>query len=796
MADSIRRGIRSGSRLFVRSPGVALAAVLAIGAGIGFTCTMFGIVNGATRSLPVPQPDEIVAIQKVASRATRANLNIRPFDYRHWREGQQAFDALGAFSAESFTLAEEGREPIRLTGAAISTNAFELLGVQPAIGRTFTGADDRQQVAIIGYRLWQQRFDGDPSVVGRTVRLNGASRIIVGVMPERFGFPVNAALWTPLDLTTDASPSEGPIVQVFGRLRDGVARSSARAALDTITAALAAAHPGSYEHVTTDVIPFTEIETPREVIRALYLLVVAVSFVLLIACGNVASLFIARAAVRAPDYAIRLAIGATRRQLVLEQVAEAAVLSAIAAVLGLGIAAAGTRVFARATAHIIEAYWVDFRIDPVVVLVASTLSLIAAVASSLGPALRVASTSILETLKDRSAGASSVRASRLSRGLIAVQVALACALLTITMVLASRSMELRRVPWPFDPSAIVTMELAPGVDVFADTARRDAWLRQLDQLAQSVPGVAAVGITSALPGRGAGSMTFSLDRPAADSDARRGTAVTLVSPGFFDVLGARAQAGRLLDARDARDAEPVAVVNQSFVTKYGDAAGLLDRRVFLGARSFRVVGIVADLYAGDIQDAAQDGVYLAVSQTRTSVVRLMVLGGDDPMSLVPSVRRALSSLASDVPIVDVFTLHEAVYRDKRVLDVLSSLFLVFGAGALALTAMGLYGVLSFAVAQRTREIGIRMALGATRGGVLRLVLRQGLTQVATGLAIGTVLALVMSRAFAAAVEALHAPGVSLLGVILAAVSMTATAAIVVPARRALRTEIVRALRVH
>jgi hypothetical protein len=809
-------------KIWRHSPYVAVIAVLALAMGIGFTTTMFSIVHGATRPLPFHDAHEIVAIDPTVDAA----------GFRRWRDAARSYAALAAFETVSMNLADAASDPERINGAAITPNAFALLGVTPMLGRSF-GADDAQfgtsPVVVLSHRLWRQRFNSDRAIVGKSIRLTGVPHGVVGVMPERFGFPVNAAFWIPLAVDLPATQPVRPSIRVFGRLADGVSMETSQAELDAIAAAAnIAVDSASGRRDRIDVMPFSDIETPREIIRGLYLLVVAVSFVLLIACANVANLLIARAAVRTRDVALRLALGATRRQLVREQLAETLSLAVVAMFLGVLFANAGTRVFASNTAHIIEAFWVDFRVDGIVLIFASLLAGIATMAAGLGPALRVARSNVADVLKDRAAGSSGLAIGRFSRVLMPVQIALACGLLALTMVLARSAVNIRSVPWTFDPSSVLTFEFeAPervaervgdgGPSVAGDLRPRPQGdlrpqppgdprpqpprdlrppygLREIADALNSTTGVRVAALTTSLPGRG-NSSTFSLDAPAATPADGATTAVAFVTPEFFAVTRARVHRGRPLTWQDDATAPRVVVVNESFVRRFSADADVMGRRVFFGKRDFTIVGVVSDAMAHDVQERAQDGIYAPILQARPYGIRVMIEGaGDDAMAMMPAVRETLRRIDPDMPVTEVFTLREAVYRDKRALDVLSALFSIFGLGALTLTAIGLYGVISFTVAQRTRELGIRMAIGATRANVLRIVVAHGARQLVIGLAIGVLLAMGLSRGFAAAVEQLPPADAPLLGGICVALGATVMTALAIPARRAVQLDVMQALR--
>ncbi len=783
----VLRGLKSGLFLFRTNPTIAITAVAALAMGIGFSTTMFSIVHGGTRALPFQDADRIVAVQVVSGR------QARPADVIAW-SGSQAFDMVGAYRTLAANLAGDGHAPERVQGTAITPNTFAMLGTPAIVGRVL-GAHDAaagaESVVVLSHELWQRRFGGAEGIVGDTIRVNGALHTVAGVMPPRFGFPIRTGLWTPLALDAAARPGEGEPLQAFGRLAHGVPITAAGAEVDAITGRLAAEAPAAYRDTRLAVVPFTEVETPREVIRGLYLLLFAVSGVLFIACANVANLFLARAATRARDVAVRLALGASRGAIVVEQVAETFVLSALAAAVGLGIATAGTRAFRESTAHIIEAFWVDFRVDASVAAYAIALAGLAAAAAALVPALRAAGGNVADVLRGDQSG---LRIGRLGRALVPGQIAFASGLLALTLLLGQTAVSLYGREWPFDADAVLTTNVGVPLETLDNAEARWRMLAALDGALARVPGATATAIASALPGRGSGNWSFALDTPAEPGRPLPTTNLTMVSPGYFDVLGASARLGRLPGDGDTATAPAVAVVNDSFVTRYSPNRDPIGRRIFLGSRELTVIGVVPDRMPGDLQDRAQDGIYASIFQLRPFAVRLLARGPADPLSLAPAIRAAIEGVDPDLPMFETFTVRDAALRDKLVLDVLTRLFGIFGIGAILLTAIGLYSVTAFAVTQRTREFGIRMALGATSGDVLRLVAAQGARQVGLGLAAGLVLAVVLVRGFSVAVEAVTQPMPLILGGVFASLGATAMLALVLPVRRAGQVDPVRALR--
>jgi predicted permease len=791
--DSLLRGLRSGCALFRTSPGAAVSAVVALALGIGFSTTMFSIVHGGTRGLPFDEAESIVAVQRLATGPGVVPGNsVR--DYRGWAQGARTFEALGAFQSSSHNLGGEGEAPERVSAAALTPGTFELLRVRPEAGRGLLASDARpgaEAVAVLSHALWSRRYGADRAVLGRVIRLDGVAHTVVGVMPPRFRFPINASLWTALP---DADPaSAGDAVQVFGRLARDVGPRAAQAELLTLARA-AAETDQARSAIALDVIDFVELETPRQMRWGLYLLLLAVSGVLIIACVNVANLFIVRAIARARDVAVRLALGAERRTILIEQVAESLVLSTLAAVAGLAIAWAGTRAFRLGTADILEAFWMDFRLDTTVVLYASVLAAAAAAAAAAVPALRASRTDIVSTLRDGGPGSSSLRIGRLSRGLLAGQIALACALLALTLLFGRAAVALHARVWPFDPDAVMAAQIGVPLATLDDDDARARLLSQLEDELSHVPGARSAALVSVVPGRGAGNWTFSFDGPATDPVRMPSTGLTMVSPAFFDTLGAPVLRGRGLTGDDRPGAPTVAVVNESFVARFSADRDPVGRRMFVGRRELTIVGVVPDLMSGDVDELEQDGMYVSIHQVRPFAVRVVAAGPSDPLALLRPLRAAVDRVDPDLPIYEAFTVRESAMREKQVLGVLSRLFSLFGAGALLLTAIGLYSVTAFSIAQRRRELGTRVALGATRADLLRLLTAQGGRQLAIGLAAGTVLAFALIRGFSAAVEftAGH-DGFVLSGVALSLL-ITSVAAIAAPVLRASGAESVNALR--
>jgi predicted permease len=789
--------LHASLRILRRSPGLALSAVAALAMGIGFTTIMFSIVHGGTRRLPFAEPEELVALAATSARGY--DLDPSPFDYNEWSRQQQTFDGLAAYQTNSVNLAGDSRHPDRRSGALVTPNTFALLGQQPMLGRLLLpddAAPGGPGVMLLGYDLWRSRFEADPGIVGRVVRLDGVPRTVVGVMPPKFGFPVRSDLWLPLAVDPNATPAvRADRVKVFGRLKDGVSRDQARMELAAIATRLAQAHPATHEGQSVRVFPFVETEMAPNTPVILYLMLGVVSFTLLIACANVANLLLARAAGRTREVAVRTALGASRARIVAQHVWESLVLAAIGGLLGLAIAHAGVRFFAVSTAHIIEAFWIDFRVDGTVLAFATAMVAVAGVLAGILPGLRATSANVAEILKDASGGTTGMRIGRLARGLVVVEVALATGLLIMTMTFTKSAVALRAVPLPFAAREVFTGQLGLLQETLESAEARARLVTDLSAHLEAIPGVTDAALVSVLPGRGAGTWPFSLDAPPTGPvPGQPTTGLAGVTPEFFDLLGARVLRGRAIEWRDGPGGPPVAVVNQSWVRRHSPDQDPIGRRLWIGQQTLEIVGVVPDLQMQDPEDRAGDGVYASLLQVRPYAVRLMLRTAGAPLALTTQVRQVVEAVDPDLPLFEVATLHDAIYSDKKVLDAFGALFLLFGVGALFLTMVGLYGVVSFAVRQRSREIGVRVALGAAPRDVVGLVLRQGASLVGIGTAAGLFIAFGLSQALAAVLEFVQPAGPLTYVAIAAALGATALAGLLRPTVRALSLDPMTALR--
>jgi putative ABC transport system permease protein len=799
--------LRYGARLMVKRPGLAAITVLTLALGIGLTTLMFSLVNTAMiKGLPFDEPDRVLNLVRNDVSMGWENMGVPLHEFEEWREQQHAFESLAGYTTGTFNVSgTEGAE--RYDGAWVTADLFDVLRVRPVLGRTFQAGEDRpgaEPVTVISHRVWQDRFGGDASVLGQTLRINGEEATIVGVMGERFMFPVAQQLWLAERRSAAQFQRGGPTPQlsVIGRLLPGATRDQASVQLATIARRQAEAHPELNENIGASVRPLAEVYIPKEPRRLLLVMLGAVFGVLLIACVNVANLLLSQAALRAREVGIRTAVGASRLRITLQFLTEPLALAAVGAVLGVGIAWIGVRLFERAIAATNPPYWLDFGLDGTVLLFVVGITLFSTFVSAVLPAIRVSGSNVSEVLKDESRGASSLRGGRLTRGLVVAELALSMVLLVGAGLMTRSVTRLATIDFGFDTESVFTARLGlPEADSrYADPASRIRFFEAVEARLAEEPEAVAVSLTTSLPGLWSNVNRFavegqSYDRPADYPSAR--TAV--VTAGFFETFGAPVLQGRGFEAEDREGGVPVAIVNRSFQERFFPAGDAVGRRIQLGGpdseRPFvTIIGVVRDLHMAGVQNEEPHGLYLPLAQESARFMSIAARTRGTPTALTPRARAAVTSVDSDIPVYWARTLAESVAMETWFFRVFGTLFMVMGFVALFLAAIGLYGVMSFSVSRRRREMGVRMALGAGGDEVLRLVMRQGVTQLAIGLAIGLVIAWGVSSLLAGFLFGVEPRDpLTFLGTVLVLV-VTGLTASWLPARRATRVSPLVALR--
>ncbi len=804
---SIATDLRHGARALLRQPGLTAIAVLALTLGIGLTTTMFSIIEGAfLRGLPFPDADRIAAVAMLDTTQPDNDNGRDVFqqDFAEWRDAQQSFEVFSAFYNGTINVSGSEGRPERYDGAFVTANAFDVPRVKPLLGRTFVKGDDAPgapRVTILSYEVWQNRFKGDPDIIGRTLRVNAQPTTVVGVMPAGFKFPMNEQIWVPLQLDVlRTKRGEGVGVTPFGRLKPGVSFEAAQAEFASLAARDAKAYPDTNKNLSASVKPYIERFFGREVFSMLYTMLGAVFGVMLIACANVANLLIARTAVRTKEIAIRTALGASRRRLIARLLAESFVLATAGTLFGLALAQVGISLFNRSIVDTQPPFWIDIRLDPTVLLFTAGLTLVATVASGLLPALQASRQDVNEVLKDESRGSSGLRVGRLSRALVVAEIAVSCGLLVASGLSIKTIVNLKHVKYGFATDDVFTSRVGLFQAAYPDDAALARFYQNLHRRLATIPGAQAAAITDAVPTTSSGRPQFAVEgRTYAANEDYPSAMRAAITPGFFDTFDVRLVRGRDFSDADDAAAPRVAIVNESFAAKFFPKEDPVGRHFRVGLADSQepwitIVGVAPDLYMSGIQNERPWGFYVPIAQNPPRFASLAVRAASAPMALTSAVRDQVAALDPDLPLYWVRTLAQGIAENNWHYSVFGSLFMAFGAAALFLATVGLYGVMAFAVSRRTQEIGLRMALGASGRRVLSMVMRQGAWQIGIGLTLGVLLAGGLSRMLTILLYGVQPWDPQVFAIVIVALAAAAALACLIPARRAMRVDPMVALR--
>jgi len=804
--------IRYGVRILFKRPGLSALAIIALAVGIGLTTTMFSIVYAAAlKGLPYERSDRLVAIFRNRPAQGIQFMQVSIHDFMDWREQQKSFEAIAAFYAETVNVSGSEGRPIRYLGAYVTANLFDILRVRPIVGRSFRPDEEKPSeppVIILSYRAWQDRFNGDPQIVGRQVRANAEISTIVGVMPPQFDFPGQLDAWLPLRIDPLAyRRGSGPALEstqlsAVGRLRDGVPFEAAQTEMSLIANRIAAAHPESNEGIGVTLIPENDTWIGPDA-RAMLLTMLAIVFgVLLIACANVANLLLARTALRTREIAIRMALGAGRARTISQLLAETLVLAIAGGAAGLLVAKAGIDLFDASTTSLDLPLWLRAQFDPAVALFVVGVTLVAAILAGTLPALRASKGDVSEILNDETRGSSGLRVGRVSRVLVVAQLSLSCGLLVCAGLMIRTIVNVARFDYGFNTANVYTARLGLFAKDYPTPAAEMQFYDRARQRIESLPGVRTVAYTSDMPARGSSQMQrLSVDGAAypADQDHPRARRI-VITPAYFDVFDTKPVAGRTFTDVDREGGLPVAIVTQRFVQRFLGGGDPLGRRIRLGddAAPWRtIVGVVPDMHVGGAfnqLDVHDEAVYLPLAQNVINFMSLIVRTERDPMTYATAIQSEVNKIDPALPLYWVRSLEQQYGYDTWFFRASGTLFMTFGFAALALAVVGLYGVVSFSVTQRTREIGVRMALGAQARRILQLVLGQAGLQLGIGLLLGLVLAAILSRALQAMLFGVNPWDPGVFALVIATLSLSAIAACLIPAARATRLDPVDALR--
>lgn len=742
--------LQYAARMIGKHRGTSVLAVIALALGIGLTTTMFSIVQGVIlRGLPF-EDSERVQFLLLGSPSNPRGRSLSVHDFVDFKSRQQSFESLEAYTQTSMTLTGAVGYPERVQGARFTPGVLRALRVTPMIGRDFLEGDavaGAPPVIIIGHSVWQTQFQSDTNVVGRVIHVNGLPTTIIGVAPPKFKFPNSQNAWMPLSFTLPAKRGTGSFVSAIGRLKDGMSVERASTEMETISQQLAQAHPENKDK-RGRVSDFVPLAIGNDVVSVLYTMLGAVFGVMIIACVNVTNLQLARAADRTREVAIRVAIGAGRWRIVRQSLIEGLLLSAIGAGLGVVLAWGATTLFSRAIVDTDPPFWIDVRLDPVVLLFVSLITVTAALVSSLLPGWRLARTDVNGALKDEGRGTTSLRMGRFTRWLVIVEVTVSCVLLVVSGLMTRSIIVTSRFDTPFATEDVLYGGISLDERTFPKAPDYARGAALVEEKVSRIPGVRAVALATGYPQTGGGSSLEVEGRTYESEEARPRTRLIYHSTRYFDVLRVKPMMGRVFDASDIEGGLPVAIVDQAFAEQHLPD-GAIGRRIRFEQQTEKgssfdtspwltVVGVVPALAGKGASDQVNTLVFRPLAQSPTRGLSVLVATSGDPGAAIGPVRLALAEVGEGTPLVEPRTLAAEIWQQGWPVRVFGGLFMAFGVAALVLASAGLYGVMAFGVRQRTQEIGVRMAMGAERGTVLRMILWQGMWRVAAAVAVGMI----------------------------------------------------------
>jgi predicted permease len=798
--NTLLQDLRYGARMLMKTPGFTLIAVMTLALGIGATTTLFSFVNGILlRPLPYHDSENLVLVNEVS--AKRGSMGGISFpNLLDWRAQNQVFTGIAAWGTGGYTLTGNG-DPEQLSGSGISYNTFEVLGVSPLLGRTFQQDEDRPEhdlVVILSHGLWERRFGARAEIIGQRITLNNRSRVVIGVMPPGFRFPEIAELWIPLALDTRRWTRTDHGLGCIARLKPGVTLDAARADMNVVARRIEEQNPVTNEGMGVTLTPLHEgLVTGYR--RALLILLGVVALVLLIACANLANLSLARASARQKEVAIRAALGAGRRRIFLQLLTESLLLGVIGGALGLGLAFLGIDLLLAAI-PIDLPFWMKLNVDNRVLFFSAGIALLTGLVFGTVPALQASNVDLNETLKEGGRSASGASQHRLRHLLVIAEVGLSLILLFGAGLMMRSFLRLQQVKPGFDPQNVLTMRMNLPGSKYDTPEKRRSFYNEFFERAGALPGVQAIGGTTNPPLLGTWGRSLTVEGyPVLSVGQAPLINHHVITPNYLKAIGIPILAGRDFNETDTPDGLKVTIIDERLAREYWPNQSPLGKRVRYGPPENNepwqtIVGVVGNVKNESLSLTQGKSVYIPYAQRTFGSIGIAVRATISPENLAEAIRRQVKEMDPNVPLANVRTMNEVISRSVWQPRLYTILFGVFAGLALLLAAVGIYGVMAYSVAQRTHEIGIRLALGAQRRDVLRLVVGQGMKLVAAGTVIGMTGALALSRLMRSLLYEISPTDSVTFGSVATLLGIIALLACYIPARRAAKVDPLIAMR--
>jgi putative ABC transport system permease protein len=802
--------VRYAGRILTKRPAFSALVIITLALGIGANTAIFTVVDAALlRGLPYKNPERLVQVWENLPQGATTQREASYPDFIDWKTNNRTFESMAGFGQAGLIL--QGPDSAeQVPGGRVSAEFFHVLGVDPVLGRTLAAGDDQPgapRVVVVTHGAWQRHFGADPNLVGRSITLSGSSFLVAGVLPASFHFASlnDAELFVPLNPDAETRGRRFMhFVRVIGRLRDGVSIQQAQTDMNIVSAQISQADPNGHANVTLRLVDLRD-QIVGNVRPILLVLLVAVAFVLLIACANVANLFLVRSASRQKEMAVRIALGASRGQLARQLLIESLLLSIAGGVLGLGLAYWGVGFLVHAIPPgqlALMPYLRGVSLNGTVLAYTGVISLLSGGVFALVPVFQANKADLHGTLKEGGRSSGTAVRSRLRNGLVAAEIALTLTLMIGVGLMLKSTVKLLNVDPGFDPKNLLTLRVALIGTAYAQPQQRAAFQRQLIDRVHSLPGVRSAATVGKLPLSGGGDTgTPIIDGHAEDFKVSRPQAnLRTVSTNYFNTIGVPVVAGRVFTAQDTLDAPRALVVNQSFArTFFPDRDPVTHQLSFVwdsGGRPWNIVGVVGDENVNSLDAAVTPVIYFPYSQDPDQLLNVVVRTTQDPLAMANAVRSEISSLDRALPIFGMTSM-------SRMIEDSPSTFMrryptlligVFAAVAMLLAAIGLYGVISYSVTQRTQELGVRIALGAQRSDIFRLVLGQGLAVTIIGVVIGLAASFALTRFLSSLLFEVSPNDPIIISSVVALMIVVALAASYFPTRRAARVDPLVALR--
>jgi putative ABC transport system permease protein len=801
MIADLWQDVRYGARMLMKNPGFTLIAVITLALGIGANTAIFSVVNAILlRPLPYANSERLLQVFESAPPDYNALNSVAPGNFSDWRNQNQSFEEMAAVQTINLNLTGSG-DPEQLGGARVTANYFSTLGFKPAYGRDFLHEEDqpgRNQVVVLSDRLWRRRFGADPALIGRVLTLNGESYTVIGITPEGLPYSDDTEMWTPIAFSTNEANNHGShYLGVFARLKPDLTLEQARAEMRAIARQLEAQYPATNTDKGVRIEPLQKIIV-GDFRSALLLLTVAVAFVLLIACANVANLLLARAVTRHKEFAVRAALGASRWRIVRQLLAESVLLSLLGGVAG-GLLAVWGVGFATKFLSPVLPRSNEIAVDLSTLCFTLAVALFIGLIFGLAPALQSSRPDLNVALKEGGKGVGTFTRSKLRAALVIAEVALSLLLLIGAALLIESFVRLLRVDPGFNPQNLLTLRISLPKARYGEKSQQAQFFLEVVPRIAALPGVQAVGASGSIPFRWDFFYEFIIDGRAPIERGKEPSAqYYAVNADYFRAMGIPLLKGRTFTERDTKDAPRVAIINESLARSYFPDEDPIGKRITFNRGGFgiwrEIVGVVGDVkqYRLDSQSSAQ--IYDPFLQEPNSAISLAVRTTDDPMNNVAAVRRQVAEIDDTQPVASFLTMEKRIdftVSSQRLSTLLLGIFAVI---ALVLAAAGIYGVMSYIVTQRTHELGIRMALGARTRDVLRLVIGQGMKLALMGVGIGLVSAIALTRLLETLLFDVSATDPLTFAVIAFLLTLVALLACWIPGRRATKVDPLVALR--